>query len=135
MREIRSDAELLAIYIPSGSAFSKGSRFFCRDEDFIQLASHGYEKGKVVLPHQHKKEPRLAEKTQEILVIVNGALKADLYDDKHQIVDSLILNKGDIIVLLAGGHGFTALTDDTRFLEMKNGPYPGAEKDRFRLFE
>ena len=135
MQEIRGKTDLLAIYIPSRETISKGSRFFCSDDDFIQFATHGYEKGKVVLPHQHRKEPRPVDKTQEVLVIVSGSLRADIYDYDQQVRDSVILNKGDIIVLLAGGHGFTMLSDDTHFLEIKNGPYLGAERDRFRLFE
>lgn len=134
IREIRSGDTLLAIQISSEALCAEGSHFFSNDLDFIQLASHHYEKGKSFLPHQHHNLPRISERTQEVLLVLNGALKADIFDHDHNLVDSFLLEKGDVVVLLDGGHGFTVLTNNTRFIEIKNGPYLGAEKDRFRLF-
>ena len=37
------------------------------------------------------------------------------------------------MICLEGGHGYEILEDNTRVLEIKNGPYPGPEKDRRRL--
>jgi len=39
----------------------------------------------------------------------------------------------ETLILLKGGHGYEILEDGTRVLEVKNGPYPGAEVDRRRL--
>jgi hypothetical protein len=43
------------------------------------------------------------------------------------------LERGDTIILLNGGHGYEILSDNTKVLEVKNGPYVGADKDRERL--
>jgi len=37
------------------------------------------------------------------------------------------------LILLEGGHGFFIKEDDTVILEVKNGPYLGAEMDRHRI--
>ena len=42
-------------------------------------------------------------------------------------------SEGDILILLTGGHGYEILTEGTQVLEVKNGPYVGAEADRRRL--
>ena len=135
MREIKGNSSLLALHLRSEDLVGEGSQFFCRESDFIQLASHRYGSGKAFAAHQHHVAPRNADKTQEVLVVLSGAMQADIYDHDSSLAESFILGKGDIIVLLDGGHGFTALEEGTHFLELKNGPYPGAEKDRFRLFQ
>lgn len=135
MREISSQGKLLAVHLPGMESLPEGSRFYCGDHDFIQLASHQYSPGKFFQPHQHHVEPRVAEKTQEVLIVTNGAMQADIYNYNKELVESFTLHAGDVLVLLDGGHGFQILKENTRFLEIKNGPYPGPEKDRFRLFE
>jgi hypothetical protein len=47
------------------------------------------------------------------------------------LVRSELLRAGDLIVFLAGGHGFRLL-EDCVMLEIKQGPYSGVdEKTRF----
>ena len=41
--------------------------------------------------------------------------------------------EGDVVVLLWGGHGYSVLEDNTQVLEVKTGPYVGAELDRRRI--
>ncbi len=60
-------------------------------------------------------------------------MKADIYSEKIQLVESLELRKNDALILLRGGHGFEIIDDDTQVLEVKNGPYLGADKDRERI--
>ena len=44
---------------------------------------------------------------------------------------SKILNKGDVILLVNGGHGFEML-EKTEMIEVKQGPYiDGKDKTRF----
>jgi len=54
-----------------------------------------------------------------------------MYGDDKALVASRELGAGDLVVSLAGGHGFRML-EDTVLLEVKQGPYGGlAEKERF----
>jgi hypothetical protein len=45
----------------------------------------------------------------------------------------MIVDEGDILILLQGGHGYEILEDGTQVLEVKNGPYIGADLDRRRF--
>ena len=42
-------------------------------------------------------------------------------------------SEGDVVILLRGGHGYDIIEDGTQVLEIKNGPYLGAEVDRRRI--
>lgn len=58
-------------------------------------------------------------------------MEAQLYDDEQRSVAKRILEAGDVLVLVSGGHGFRML-GETILLEIKQGPYTGlVEKRRF----
>ena len=84
-----------------------------------------YPRGHVIPRHHHRPLPRTIEGTPETLFIRKGKVKADIYDKKLILVASFSLNVGDIIVLHAGGHGFT-MEDDSSMFEVKQGPYAGS---------
>ncbi|MBX2873041.1 MAG: hypothetical protein KTR30_13095 [Saprospiraceae bacterium] len=136
MPEIRSEqGDLLAVHIPAVEPNKEGSKFYSADEDYIQLATHQYPAGKIFAAHQHHPVERQATLTQEVLILQEGSMQAAIFDLEKKLVASFTMQKGDVIMLLKGGHGFTVLDDNTRFIEVKNGPYLGAEVDRFRLFQ
>ena len=69
--------------------------------------------------------------TQEVLFIKKGKLRVDFYDDYEDYLESKILDEGDVILLVSGGHGFTVL-EEVEMIEVKQGPYSGdADKKRF----
>ena len=84
-----------------------------------------YPRGHVIPRHHHRPLPRTIEGTPETLFIRKGKVKADIYDKKLVLVASFSLNIGDIIVLHAGGHGFT-MEEDSSMFEVKQGPYAGS---------
>jgi mannose-6-phosphate isomerase-like protein (cupin superfamily) len=69
----------------------------------------------------HIENVKKINKTQEVLFIKSGKLRIDLYSSK-KYYRSFILNKGDIIFLSSGGHGFKMLKP-TEIIEVKQGPY------------
>ncbi len=69
--------------------------------------------------------------TTEVLLIVKGSCFVDFFDDDKSFVSTLRLNEGDVIIIVAGGHGFRMI-EDTVMFEVKQGPYFGsAEKIQF----
>ena len=72
-------------------------------------------------------------RTQEVVFVKDGRIRADIYTEKEKFLKSVELGKGDTIILLNGGHGYEILEDNTKVLEVKNGPYVGAGKDRKRI--
>lgn len=126
---IKDDETTLAIIIRN-SDFKEGLNFFSKDEDFVQVGTWNYNEGKILKAHNHLISERSVNRTQEVVIIRSGKLKADFYSEDDRLIKSEVLSGGDIIICLAGGHGYEVLEDKTQVLEVKNGPYLGVEKDK-----
>ena len=133
MIEIKDKDVILARYIPADEAWESGLSFFSDDEEFVQIGTWGYNSPKELLAHTHNEVHRDVGWTQEVIFVKQGRIRAEIYDLANKKIEEIICNQGDIIILLRGGHGYHILDDDTQVLEVKNGPYVGAELDRVRL--
>ena len=132
MKEIISDGVVLARLI-TGDSWEKGLAFYSQDDDYIQLGTWNYDAGKALTPHIHNHVPRKTEHTQEFIFVRKGRLLTRIFDKQEKPVSEVEMQAGDMMVLLSGGHGYDILEDDTQVIEVKNGPYPGAEADRRRF--
>jgi len=109
------------------SSFSQpGINFFTPNDYSQQLAYMNHPTGKEIQPHVHKKVQREVHYTQETLFIRKGKLQVDFYTDEQAFLESRILEAGDVILLIKGGHGFKVL-EDLEMFEVKQGPYAGDE--------
>ena len=115
----------LAIIVRS-SFDSPGINFFTPNEYSQQLAFMSHPEGKVIQPHVHRKVHREVYYTQETLFIRKGKLQVDFYSDEQKYLERRVLNSGDVILLIKGGHGFKVL-EDLEMFEVKQGPYAGDE--------
>ncbi len=105
---------------------------------FITPPEHSFQVGFVVYPqdgeiqrHYHNPIERKLDHTSEVLVIREGLCEIDIYDDQQQLVATTQMAQGDVMIMVAGGHGFRMI-EPTVFLEIKQGPYIGIqEKTRF----
>lgn len=131
--ELRDGNVVLARHVPASVAWQEGLTFFSEDQDFIQFGVWGYDNGKQLKAHAHNEVPREVLWTQEVLYVRRGRIRAHVYDLNERLLTSIDVGEGDIIVLLRGGHGYDVLADGTQVLEVKNGPYVGAERDRRRF--
>ena len=96
-----------------------------------QLASMCRPKGYKIQAHVHKAVHRKVKYTQETLFIKKGKVRVNFYDEKKQYLDSRVLEAGDVILLVSGGHDFMML-EDTEMIEVKQGPYAGnGDKEQF----
>ena len=82
--------------------------------------------GKQIQPHIHKRVKRQVNYTQETLFIRKGRLQIDFYSENQEFLESRVLEAGDVILLINGGHGFKVL-EDLEMFEVKQGPYAGDE--------
>jgi hypothetical protein len=90
-----------------------------------------YPAGGEIQRHVHRPLERHLVGTSEVLVVQRGRCEIDIYNDDRNLVATRELDKGDIMLMVGGGHGFRML-EDTVFLEIKQGPYTGMdEKERF----
>ena len=108
-----------------------GIHFFTEKTLSQQLAFMGHPAGKLIAPHVHNPVPREVQFTQEVLFIRKGRLRVDFYDVDHRYLESRILEAGDVILLIQGGHGFEVL-EEVEMIEVKQGPYVG-EHDKTRF--
>jgi hypothetical protein len=131
--EIKVGEQVLARHIPADAAWNGGLNFFSPDGDFQQVGTWVYSAGKKLAAHAHNTVAREVLWTQEVLYVRRGRLRAEIYDTEDRKVAELVAGPGDILVLLTGGHGYEILGEGTEVLEIKNGPYLGADLDRRRL--
>jgi len=128
-RIIHDDIELALII--RHSFHSDGIEFFTPNTYSQQIGYMNRPAGYVITPHVHNPVPRQVEYTKEVLYIKSGRLRVDFYSEKQKYLESTILEKGDVILLAYGGHGFVML-EPTEIIEIKQGPYSGdQDKTRF----
>lgn len=133
MKEFKDGDLVIAKYISSNDAWGEGLKFFSADEEYIQAGTWGYDEGKKLLPHIHNEVPREVLWTQEVIFVKKGKIMAHIFNQKEEKMTDQEVSAGDIIILLRGGHGYTIMENGTQVLEVKNGPYVGADRDRRRF--
>lgn len=114
------------------------NNYSCEGVDFItpgdysqQVAYMHHPTGKVIDAQLHNLVHRNVVMTQEVLFIKKGKLRVDFYDNYEDYLESTVLESGDVILLVSGGHGFTVL-EEVEMIEVKQGPYSG-DKDKVRF--
>jgi mannose-6-phosphate isomerase-like protein (cupin superfamily) len=110
---------------------AEGIQFFTSDIFSQQLAYMNRPSGYVIPPHVHNPVERDVVWTQEVLFIRSGKMRVDFYTDGRHYLESRTLSTGDVVMLVAGGHGFEML-EPTEMIEVKQGPYSG-DKDKTRF--
>jgi mannose-6-phosphate isomerase-like protein (cupin superfamily) len=115
-------------------AFIISSRFHQSGVNFItphdfpqQLAYISRPTGETIQPHIHNSIPRRVDHTQEVLFIRKGRLRVDFYNNQQKYLESCIVESGDVVFLVDGGHGFEIL-EDLEMIEVKQGPYIGDQE-------
>jgi hypothetical protein len=134
IEKIINNEKLLSIIIRAEYK-SDGIEFFTPDDFSQQLAYMHRKKNYEISPHIHNAVQRDVQFTQEVLIIKNGKVRVDYYDEKKKYLESRILNKGDVVLLAYGGHGFEMI-EDSEIIEVKQGPYlDKVDKIRFDSVE
>lgn len=96
----------------------------------LQLGQVVGRAGDEVARHAHRPVERRLTHTAEVVVIQKGRCLVDLYAPDRELVATRELAAGDVVLLVAGGHGFRML-EDTRLLDVKQGPYAGDDDKDF----
>lgn len=108
---------------------TEGVKFFSSDDMSLQLGILKHKQGANVKPHIHKPTKKIINNVQEVLHVEYGVVECNFYNDEGGKVKSTILNEGDTILLINGGHGFNIL-ENSKIFEIKQGPYTGVEDDK-----
>lgn len=130
VQEVVSDGTLLAIIVKRG-AKTDVTTFLTDPNSQFQLGFVVRHAGEEIPRHAHREVSRSVSGTSEALFVRKGRAEVSIYGRDQRLVDSHLLEAGDVILFAAGGHGLRAL-EDLEVLEVKQGPYlSGEDKDHF----
>ena len=111
---------------------NEGVNFVTTEDNPLQVGVLKHPQGFSIKPHIHRASHKIINSIQEVLHIEYGRVGVNFYDSEGEQIKSAVINMGDTILLITGGHGFDIL-EDSKIIEVKQGPYEGMEKDKERL--
>jgi hypothetical protein len=124
IEHIRDEEGNLLALIVSHLYDKPGVSFFTGGELSQQLGYMHHPAGTIIKAHVHNPVRREVHFTQETLFIKHGKLRVDFYNTGQVYLESRILEAGDVMLLIEGGHGFEVL-EELQMFEVKQGPYAG----------
>jgi hypothetical protein len=125
------DGECILSLIIRGTVAPTETVFVTPNSFYQQAGFIVYPAGGKIPSHLHTPIERNLIGTPETLFIRKGKIEVRFYNNERQLKAKSVLQAGDVLMLVNGGHGFTIL-EDTIMLEIKQGPYTGlVEKERF----
>lgn len=132
MRRIYSkkDPSVLLHAIVEKSGFESDRLDVSPEEEFLQLATMRFDKGRTFKAHKHIFHEKVTNIAQESWVVIQGKVKAILYDLDDEIIETVELSSGDASITFRGGHTYEIMDDDTLVYEYKTGPYLGQSLDK-----
>ena len=129
--KILDQEENLLAYIIRFEDIKDGKNFITSNDAEFQLASFNLSDDTVIERHYHPKQERKIKYTNEVLIVLDGELEVDIYDNEKNHIQSVNLKSLDTIALIDGGHGIS-FNSQTKFIEVKQGPYnEKTDKKRF----
>ncbi|NQY54187.1 MAG: hypothetical protein HRT42_11520 [Campylobacteraceae bacterium] len=87
---------------------------------------------KVLVPHIHKRVERTIDTTSEFLFVLSGEMLIDIYDEDELFIEKIVLQNNECLLQFIGGHAIT-LKENTKYFEIKQGPYYGHDFDKYEL--
>lgn len=105
------------------------TEFYTKEDHSIQVGFLCRKEGTKVASHQHLPVQKLVTGCQEVLIIKEGIIHVDVFSPhgEFSLLNTIVLMSGDIYIQYCGGHSFT-FYEDTKFIEIKQGPYTPADK-------
>lgn len=125
----RAGHQLLAILVRATASSEDKYNFLTEQSEPLQLGMNFYQAGDSIKSHTHLRRDIHIDRIQEALIVSKGRTRLTLYDSDRNQAGETVLTTGDIVLLLSGGHGFEIL-EDTKIVEVKQGPYDGKTQDK-----
>lgn len=120
--ERRHLAEAYRISDPLRERYTKAH--ITDDEWPLQIVILNRDKGAVTKAHYHVNErPSRVETRHQVLICQRGAAEVGVFTKEGRKVGQARLGAGDLILLLEG-HAVEFAEDDTKLIEIKQGPFP-----------
>jgi hypothetical protein len=126
IKEYKYDGELIALLVKrefQNRTPTRHAAFISSENQSLQLGIGYYPKDLRAPAHTHKKTI-LKVRYEELLHVIRGRMKVDLYNKNKTKFASFVMRPGDTVHLISGGHGFKMLSP-CKCVEVKQGPYLG----------
>jgi hypothetical protein len=114
--------DVIAIYYRALTPPPSGHNFLTESDSPLQVGVFNHKRGHEIKRHFHPEYLRELKTTSEVLIVQQGVLEAQIYDENQRMLTNLELKQNDILALFKGGHAFFASTDCI-IIEVKQGPY------------
>jgi hypothetical protein len=106
------------------------THFITPSDAALQVGHVVHRRGHKIRAHVHVRRPRRFTDASEVIFVRSGLCRMQIFTREGRPVGESVLGPGDLAVLLDGGHAFQML-EDTVLLEVKPGPFGGADDKRF----
>ena len=127
---IEHAGETYALIVRNNAASGDKYNFLTDQRGPLQLGMNFYQRGESIKAHYHLPRHIESHMVQEFVLIGMGRASLTLYSVEGQRPFSTVqLETGDMVLLITGGHSFE-IQDDTKIIEVKQGPYDGKAKDK-----
>lgn len=101
------------------------------NDDLLQVGVTKFSQNFGVKAHKHLPvDRRNLQITQELWILIKGAVTVEIYDVDDSLVKILEMNSGDMLLYKNGGHSFITKSVECILYEVKNGPYFGPGQDK-----
>ena len=123
--------KLFALIVRGKFRKKSGINFFTSKKATQQFGYMKHKKNHIIKPHNHNKRLTKILSTTEVILLLKGVLRVDIYENKKKYLFSKIIKEKDIIMLVHGGHGFKVLKN-VEMIEVKQGPFSlSSDKTKF----
>lgn len=93
-----------------------------QEREPLQVVTLKHPKSKYLPAHSHKPRERKTKSLQECLILLKGKVRIDLYSQDKTLFKKVILNVGEMLILMNGGYGIHFI-EESELFEVKNGPF------------
>ena len=121
---IIKDGKTYALFFRKDIRTEDGVRFPTPRDASLQVGVFDRDEGYIVKPHRHPERDLKITQTAEFLYVASGKAEVSIFDDAWNEIAKETVSQGDFVLLLLGGHSLRML-EQTRLVEVKQGPYPG----------
>ncbi len=128
-------AHLAAAYGGRDAERERRTKAHLTDDDLpLQITILNREQGSTVAPHYHVADRQPLSRTRhQIMVCMRGQCRVGIYTKVGKHLDDITIYAKDFI-LLCEGHAFEMVGEDTKLIEIKQGPFPETDaQDMVRL--
>lgn len=128
--KIEKNSKTYAIIVDASKPFN-GVEFLTDQLEEFQVGIMLRDHSNNVPKHIHNENLRNIKNTSECLLVLDGEIELNLWDEENIFIKSLIIKAPSVITLFRGYHELV-FRKPTKLIEIKQGPY---KKGKDKIYE